>query len=237
MTTILVVDDHSDIRELLGRHLRKYDYKVSLASDAREARDALATQAVDLVVLDIMMPDEDGISLCRDIRATSKIPVIFLTSLSEETDRIIGLEVGADDYLTKPFSPRELVARIKTVLRRTYELPPQSAIGANKLRFERWVLNVSTRELIDDSGVTISLSTAEFDLLSIFLQHPHHTFRRDQLLELARGRELKAYDRSIDNQVSRLRRKLERDPKAPELITTIWGGGYSFNCDVEVINP
>ena len=202
---ILVVDDHSDIRELLGRHLRQHEYRVSLAKDAAEARELLAGEAIELVVLDIMMPGEDGLSLCRYIREQLRLPVILLTALGEETDRVIGLEVGADDYLSKPFSPRELVARIKAVLRRTNEMPPQRSINARQLRFAHWLLDTDARELQDDNGVAVALSSAEFKLLSVFLQHPRHVFQRDQLSELVQGREAKAFDRSIDNLVREIK--------------------------------
>jgi len=231
---ILVVDDHRDIRELLGRFLTRSGLRVSTAESAAAARRVLKASAVDLVVLDIMMPGEDGLSLCRELRATTSQPVILLTAVAEETDRIVGLEIGADDYVTKPFNPRELLARIKAVLRRTFALPPQrGAPPGERLRFDRWVLDTARRELIAEDGVAVPLSTGEFLLLSAFLAHPRIVLTRDQLLDLTRGREAVPFDRSVDNQVSRLRRKLERDPKRPELIKTHWGGGYSLTAEVQ----
>ncbi|MFA7261298.1 MAG: winged helix-turn-helix domain-containing protein, partial [Aeromonas bestiarum] len=180
-----------------------------------------------------MMPGEDGLTLCRELRAKSSLPIIMLTAMGEETDRIIGLEMGADDYLAKPFNPRELLARIKAVMRRTQVEPqPAPETLTRDLRFDRWLLDINRRELVDEEGVGLSLSTAEFDLLRVFLERPQRVLSRDQLLDLARGREAVAFDRAIDTLVSRLRRKLERDPKNPELIKTIWGGGYLFAADV-----
>ena len=190
--------------------------------------------AIDLVVLDIMMPGEDGLSLCRQLRATTEVPVIMLTAMAEDTDRVIGLEMGADDYVVKPFNPRELVARVKAVLRRANNLPRRRRPGfdAEALRFDRWVLNVAQRELVGEDGVAIPLSTTEFLLLSALLNHPRMVLSRDQLLDLTRGRSASPFDRSIDNQVSRLRKKVEADPKEPVLIKTVWGGGYMLTADV-----
>jgi len=183
-------------------------------------------------VLDLMLPGEDGLTLCRDLRAKSSLPVVMLTAMGEEMDRIIGLEMGADDYLAKPFNPRELLARIKAVLRRANLMPEVQDDLPGKLYFDHWQLDMSRRELIDEQGVSISLSTAEFDLLKVFLERPKRVLSRDQLLDLARGREAQAFDRAIDTLVSRLRRKLELDPKKPELIKTVWGGGYMFSAEV-----
>ncbi len=236
---ILIVDDHEDIRTLLAKYLLKHGYRATTADGGAAMKRVLQDSAIDLVVLDIMMPGEDGLSLCRGLRASSDIPVIMLTAMSEETDRVIGLEIGADDYLTKPFNPRELLARIKAVLRRSHSLPPQTGLtgrtasAGKRLTFDRWQLNVDQRELIDDSEVVTPLSSAEFALLMAFLHHPRRVLSRDQLLDLTQGREAKVFDRSIDNQVSRLRKKIEQDPKTPRLIKTVWGGGYSFSADVE----
>ncbi len=230
---ILVVDDHRDIRDLLAKYLTKHGYRVSVADGGQAMKRTMATSAVDLVVLDLMMPGEDGLALCRDLRATTNLPVIMLTAMAEETDRIVGLEMGADDYLTKPFNPRELLARIKAVLRRTNSLPKERGrLDAERLHFDRWVLDTGQRELIGEDGIALPLSTAEFLLLSVFIQHPKMVLSRDQLLDLTRGRSATVFDRSIDNQVSRLRRKIEADPKKPALIKTVWGGGYSFTPDV-----
>lgn len=231
---ILIVDDHEEIRSLLAKYLRKHGYRITVADGGVAMKRAMQDSAIDLVVLDIMMPGEDGLSLCRTLRAGSDTPVILLTAMAEETDRVIGLEIGADDYLTKPFNPRELLARIKAVLRRSHSLPPQREKPEESLlTFDRWRLNAVQRELIDEDDVITPLSTTEFSLLMAFLERPNRVLSRDQLLDLTQGREAKSFDRSIDNQVSRLRRKIERDPKAPRLIKTVWGGGYSFASDVE----
>jgi two-component system OmpR family response regulator len=232
-THILVVDDHSEIRDLLKRFLEQHGLRVSCARDGKEMKRLLEEREFDLLVLDLMMPGEDGLTLCRELRAKSSLPIIMLTAMGEETDRIIGLEMGADDYLAKPFNPRELLARIKAVMRRTQVEPqPAPETLTRDLRFDRWLLDINRRELVDEEGVGLSLSTAEFDLLRVFLERPQRVLSRDQLLDLARGREAVAFDRAIDTLVSRLRRKLERDPKNPELIKTIWGGGYLFAADV-----
>ena len=230
---LLVVDDHRDIRESLTAYLRKQGYRISAADNAAAARKVLATGAIDLVVLDIMLPGEDGLALCRFLRETTAIPVILLTAMTEDTDRVVGLEMGADDYVTKPFNPRELLARIKAVLRRTHALPPQrQPLASTTLRFDRWTLDVRRRELTGEDGIAVPLSTAEFVLLSVLLAHPQMVLSRDQLLDLTRGRDADVFDRSIDNQVSRLRKKIEADPKRPTLIKTHWGGGYSFTAEV-----
>lgn len=236
---ILIVDDEQEIRELLSRFLQNHGCRTSQAEDGKAMAKVLANHTIDLIVLDLMMPGEDGLVLCRKLRSHSNLPVIMLTAMGEETDRIIGLEMGADDYLAKPFSPRELLARIKSVLRRTHSLPDNHRSPATPeqslVRFDRWQLDRHKRELLDEEGITLSLSTAEFDLLQAFLEHPQRVLTRDQLLDLARGRNAQLFDRSIDTLVSRLRRKLEKDPKKPELIKTIWGGGYSFSAEVEYV--
>jgi two-component system OmpR family response regulator len=180
-----------------------------------------------------MMPREDGYSLCRQLRAKGDMPIIMLTAMVEETDRVVGLELGADDYITKPFNPRELLARIRAVLRRAHSLPPQpEQPNARQLRFDRWVFDTARRELVGADGVAVPLSTGEFLLLSALVQRPGMVLTRDQLLDLTRGRESAIFDRSIDNQVSRLRKKIEADPRRPQLIKTHWGGGYSFTAEV-----
>jgi two-component system OmpR family response regulator len=231
---IALVDDHRDIRDLVSRYLSQHGYRVSVAENGAALRRLLERSAPDLVVLDIMMPGEDGISVCRHLRSTTNLPIIFLTAMAEETERIIGLEIGADDYLPKPFNPRELLARIKAVLRRVNSLPPQrDKLKAKAIRFDRWHLNVGRRELVNSEGDGVPLSTAEFRLLKAFLDHAGMVLTRDQLLDLTAGRAAEAFDRSIDNQVSRLRKKIELDPKTPILIKTHWGGGYSFTAEVE----
>lgn len=231
---ILVVDDSEDIREPLGRYLSKKGMRVSTASGGPEMRRLMKGNAFDLVVLDIMMPGEDGLSLCRMLRQTTDIPVILLTAMVEETDRVVGLEIGADDYVTKPFSPRELLARIRAVLRRVETLPNvRDTVPAKRFRFDGWTLDAGRRELIGSDEVSVPLSSAEFKLLLAFLQRPHITLSREQLLDLTAGRSLEPFERSIDNQVSRLRKKIEKDPKNPALIKTVWGGGYVLSAEVE----
>ncbi|MBO9575149.1 MAG: response regulator [Sphingobium sp.] len=230
---LLLVDDEAAIREPLGAYLQRSGFRVSEAPNAAEARKILAGHAIELVVLDIMMPGEDGLSLCRSIREQGELPVILLTARSEETDRIVGLEMGADDYVLKPFSPRELVARIKTILRRAGGAAQREAPSDNAVyRFEGWTLRADDWTLTGTDDVAIPLSTADFRLLQAFVTHPRQVLSRDQLLDLTAGREAHAFDRSIDNQISRLRRKLEDDARAPRLIKTVWGGGYMFGADV-----
>lgn len=229
---ILIVDDHRDIRDSLAKYLSQHEYRTSTAADAADARVLVENSAIDLVVLDIMMPGEDGLSLCRHLRQTTELPVILLTAVADDTDRVIGLEMGADDYLTKPFNPRELLARIKSVLRRTHSFPPRSGPAeTNKLSFGKWTFDIAQREVIGKDNVAIPLSTAEFYLLSAFLDHPKRVLSRDQLLDITAGRNAKVFDRAIDNQVSRLRKKLEDDAKNPTLIKTVWGGGYILTVD------
>ena len=230
---ILVVDDHRDIRDLVARYLSKNGLRVTTAADGREMKRAMAAAAVDLVVLDVMMPGEDGLTLCRELRAAGGMPVILLTAVAEETDRIVGLEIGADDYVTKPFNPRELLARIRAVLRRTANgSVERDPVDEREIAFDRFVLSVGRQELVDETGAVTPLSTAEFRLLVAFLKRPRAVLSRDQLLDLTSGRSAGPFDRAIDNQVSRLRRKIEPDPKNPTLIRTVWGGGYRFAADV-----
>jgi two-component system, OmpR family, response regulator len=233
---ILVVDDQRDIRLPLGRYLEKQGLRVSLAAGAAEARDMLRRNAVDLVILDVMMPGEDGLSLCRHLRESANMPVILLTAMADDADRIIGLEVGADDYVVKPFNPRELLARIKAVLRRATTLPHSKAAPEDqRLAFGRWTFDIGRREVVGDDGVAVPLSAAEFRLLSAMVQRPRMVLRRDQLLDLTSGRDAQPFDRSIDNQISRLRKKLEADPRNPAILKTVWGGGYVFSADVREV--
>jgi two-component system OmpR family response regulator len=232
---IAVVDDHRDIRELVGRYLTEHGYRVSVAESAAALRRLQERSALDLVVLDIMMPGEDGLSLCKHLRSSTDLPIILLTALAEDTERIVGLEMGADDYLAKPFNPRELLARIRAVLRRAHALPPQRGLPRTKaMKFDRWILEVGRRELVGEDGVAVPLSTAEFRLLCAFLDHSGMVLSRDQLLDLTAGKNADAFDRSIDNQVSRLRKKIESEPKNPTLIKTHWGGGYCFTAQVSL---
>ncbi|MCA1910121.1 MAG: response regulator [Magnetospirillum sp.] len=235
---ILVVDDDHEIRDLLARFLAKHGLRVTAARDGSEMMKVLEGPGIDLVVLDLMMPGEDGLSLTRRLRAQgSAVPIVMLTAMGEDTDRIVGLEVGADDYLPKPFNPRELLARIKAVLRRFQgEANGAPAVTAtrppHRLGFDGWILDIATRDLTTPDGVVTTLSAGEFDLLRAFVEHPRRVLSRDQLLDLARGRQAIPFDRSIDIQVSRLRRKLDDDPKEPQLIKTVRGGGYLFTPEV-----
>jgi two-component system, OmpR family, response regulator len=227
---ILIVDDHRDIRDLVSRALTKEGFRVSIAADGRSMRKVLADSRIDLILLDLMLPGEDGLALCRALRAGSNIPIIMLTAKGDELDRVIGLEMGADDYLPKPFGSRELIARIKAVLRRSDDngATIHSGEQPKRYRFDRWELDTGARELLRDDGLTVPLSTGEYDLLLALVERPQRVLSRDQLLDLARGRSASALDRSIDTQVSRLRKKLERDPSDPKIIKTVWGGGYMF---------
>jgi two-component system, OmpR family, response regulator len=234
---ILVVDDHREIRELLAKYLTKNGFKVSVANGGAEMRQALRKNTIHLVVLDIMMPGEDGLSLCRSLRQTSDIPVILLTAVAEDTDRIVGLELGADDYVTKPFNPRELLARVRAILRRAgAEARMSPETEQKKYGFGRWVLDVQKRSLLDESGSELALGSAEFNLLLTLVRRPGIVLSRDQLLEISAGRSAQMFDRSIDNLVSRLRRRIEADPESPALVKTVWGQGYCFAAEVEVLS-
>ncbi|PZO76839.1 MAG: DNA-binding response regulator [Sphingomonas hengshuiensis] len=230
---LLLVDDERSIREPLAQYLTRQGFRVTQAGDAEGARARLNAYAIDLAILDIMMPGEDGLSLCRHIRETSETPVILLTARTEETDRIVGLEMGADDYVVKPFSPRELAARVKVVLRRTAGgAVRQHAPEAGSFAFAGWVLKTGERALVDREGVSVPLSTGEYSLLHALVTRPRQVLTRDQLLDLTQGREAAAFDRAIDNQVSRLRKKIETDVRNPEIIKTVWGGGYTLATEV-----
>ncbi len=231
---ILIVDDHREIRDAVTRYLQKNGFRASAARDAVDMDVKLATGRFDLIVLDVMMPGEDGLSVCRRLSADGQVPILMLTALGEETDRIIGLEIGADDYLPKPFNPRELLARIKAILRgRARTEPAAGSLSGHRVQFAGWILDTDRRVLSDaDSGVETPLTTAEFKLLTVFLERPRFVLSREQLLDLTSGRAAQVFDRTIDNQVSRLRRKIERDPAHPELISTVRGGGYSLATDV-----
>jgi two-component system, OmpR family, response regulator len=229
---VLLVDDEASIREPLARYLERQGHRVTEAANAKAAREALAGYDIDILLLDIMMPGEDGLSLTRDIAANGGPPVILLTAKTEETDRIVGLEIGADDYVVKPFSPRELVARIKVVLRRgSNGIRAVSTAGA-VFHFGDWQLRAAEQQLIDPAGVLVPLSSGEYRLLEALVERPGQVLNRDQLLDLTRGRIAGPFDRAVDNQISRLRRKIEPDPKDPTFIRTIWGGGYRFSVEV-----
>ena len=230
---LLVVDDHRDIRDAMSEYLGCHGYRVSVANGGEQMREVLRGSSIDLVVLDIMMPGEDGLTLCRDLRSRDAIPIILLTAVSEDTERVLGLEMGADDYITKPFNPRELLARIKVVLKRTHSLPPQRREPDQDLvHFDRWTLDLGRRELSETAGAITELSTGEFRLLAALVAHANMVLSRDQLLDLTQGRSAKLFDRSIDNQVSRLRKKLEVDAKQPQIIKTVRGGGYLFVANI-----
>jgi two-component system OmpR family response regulator len=230
MPNLLVVDDDEDILSLLTSFFRKHGHTVVVATNGAALFTALERQHIDLVILDVMLKNEDGFTLCRQLRATSRVPVIMLTALGDHTDRVIGLEMGADDYLTKPFDQRELLARVKAVLRRSAEMPKAPTRSETRpiLCFARWRLDVARRELRSTADELVLLSGAEFDLLLAFAEHPQRVLSREQLIDLARGSSHEAYDRSVDVQVSRIRHKLEEDPKNPALIRTVRNGGYVF---------
>ena len=229
---ILLVDDEASIRDPLARYLERQGYRVTEAADAKAARDGLAGYDIDILLLDIMMPGEDGLSLTRDISANGGPPVILLTAKSEETDRVVGLEIGADDYVVKPFSPRELVARIKVVLRRGSNGARRVESAGAVFHFDGWQLRTAEQQLLDPSGVLVPLSSGEYRLMEALVERAGQVLNRDQLLDLTRGRMAGPFDRAIDNQISRIRRKIEPDLKDPSYIKTIWGGGYRFSVEV-----
>lgn len=231
---ILVVDDHRDIRDLVARYLQRHGFRVSTAKDGVQMKKQLANGAFDLIVLDIMMPGEDGLSLCRNIREQIGPPVILLTAMAEEIERIVGLEVGADDYLVKPFNPRELLARIRAVLRRMERPANGRALAHVKgWRFDQWELRSNGRVLIANNGQQQTLSSGEYKILTAMLSRANTVLSRDQLLDLCHGRPARTFDRAIDNQISRLRRKIEKDCTQPVLIQTVWGDGYKLCAEVE----
>ncbi|GGC37742.1 DNA-binding response regulator [Novosphingobium marinum] len=235
-TRLLLVDDEPALREPLAEYLSRQGFVVTEATSAADARTILRDETPDLVLLDIMMPGEDGISLCRHLVEARSIPTIFLTARGEATDRIVGLEIGADDYVVKPFEPRELVARIRSVLRRATRGPAQPDEDEH-FEFEGWRLDPLKRRLTDPEGASVAISSAEFRLLIAFLEHPRQVLDRDRLLDMVQGREAHLFDRAVDNQVSRLRRKIEVDSRNPQLVQTVWGGGYMFAADVRRVAP
>jgi two-component system, OmpR family, response regulator len=232
---ILVVDDDRDIRALLADYLANHGYAVSVASDGPSMRKALKQERIDLIVLDLTLPKEDGLTLCREVRAASATPIIMLTARGEALDRILGLEMGADDYLAKPFEPRELIARIKSVLRRAKALP--SNLEAEPVRaflFAGWKLDVQRHRLEQPDGTIVMLSGAEFRMLKVLIERQGRVLSRDQLMTLAKGRHATSDDRSIDLQISRLRERLDDDAKAPVFIKTVRNSGYVFAVPVQV---
>jgi two-component system OmpR family response regulator len=228
---ILIVDDDDEILELLATTLSQYGFNTMKACNGTEMMSAILQQTPDLIILDLMMPGDNGLTLCKNLKG--QYPILMLTAMGEETDRIIGLEVGADDYLGKPFNPRELVARINAILRRT---SASTVLTESKeqeeLSFADWTLNIRSRRLFSSDGVEVSLSTGEYDLLLTFIQRPQEVLSREELLETSKNRSLAPFDRSIDVQISRLRQKVEPNPKKPTLIKTVRGGGYIFTASV-----
>lgn len=236
-TQILVVDDDQEIRTLLADFLSNYGYKVSAAADGKEMFAILENENINLIILDLMLPGEDGLSLCKRVRSDSNIPIIMLTAIGEDTDRIIGLEMGADDYIAKPFNPRELLARMKAILRRFTDVDIQASEDARKessrVTFAGWHLDLATRTLLSPEEMEVTLSAGEFDLLNALIEHPQRVLSRDQLLDFTKNRAAGPFDRSIDVQISRLRHKIEPDPKNPSLIKTVRGGGYLFTPEIK----
>ena len=236
-TRLLLVDDEATLREPLADYLVRQGFVVDQAGSAAEARTRLRDAPPDLVLLDIMMPGEDGLSLCRHLAESQAIPTILLTARGEATDRIVGLEIGADDYVTKPFEPRELVARIRSVLRRASKGAAAAFEEEHDFLFDGWRLDPLKRKLTDTEGVSVEISSVEFRLLMAFLEHPRQVLDRDRLLDMVQGREAHLFDRAVDNQISRLRRKIEVDSRNPTLIQTVWGGGYMLAADVHRVRP
>lgn len=236
-TRLLIVDDDQEIRTLLENFLIQYGFEVQSASDGRHMFGVLEHYSPQLIILDLMMPGEDGLSLCKRLRSQkNNIPIILLTAISTETDRIIGLEIGADDYIAKPFNPRELLARIKAILRRSANQNSPTESDDTKCKrasFDGWRLDMASRRLTSPEGLEVSLSTGEYDLLVAFVENPHIVLSRDQLLDTTKNRAAGPFDRSIDVQISRLRHKIEGDPKKPQMIKTVRGGGYLFTPNVE----
>jgi two-component system, OmpR family, response regulator len=229
---LLVVDDDREIRDLLSKLLTRRNYRVSTAKGEAEMRRVLATSRVDLIVLDLMLPGKDGLTLCRELRASKSTPVIMLTARGDATDRVVGLEIGADDYLSKPFDVHELEARIRAVLRRVGNGGGNEP-EATTLSFAGWKLDAQQRHLVSPDGAIVELTSGEFDLLQVFAERPQRVLSREQLLDLTKGRAAMPFDRSIDVQVSRLRQKIEANPKRPEILKTVRCSGYLFTPAVE----
>jgi two-component system, OmpR family, response regulator len=233
---ILVVEDDRETRTLIAKYLRNNDCNVTTAGDGREMDRVMAEHRIDLLILDVMLPGEDGLSLCRRIRAGSQVPIIMLTARGEDIDRILGLEMGADDYLAKPFNPRELLARINAVLRRQAAAQTASSInGATTLAFQGWRIDFRLRELRNPAGARVAMTGAEFDLLRAFCERPGRVLSRDSLLDLTQGRNAGSFERSIDVLVSRIRRKIEPEPHEATMIKTVRSGGYMFTPTVETV--
>ena len=231
---ILIVEDNRELRGLICRSLKKDGYRVAEAEGGRSMQRQLDEGRVDLIVLDIMLPGQDGLTLCRNLRAKSTTPVIFVSAKDDDLDKVLGLKMGADDYLVKPFTMAELSARIEAVLRRAESggAATNADDDVDGYLFDRWFFDIARRELVEAGDIVVPLSTGEFDLLKIFVERPQRVLSRDQLLDLTRGRDATVFDRSVDTQVSRLRRKIETDSRNPQFIKTVWGGGYVFAVDV-----
>ena len=232
---ILIVDDDAELCSLLQDYLSKQNFKVSVVHDGLAMTSILRQSLFDLIILDVMLPGDDGLTLCKKVRSMSDVPIIILSAMGEDSDRIVGLEIGADDYLAKPFNPRELLARIKALMRRSQGDMAQSRkiSSLSLLKFSNWYLDRNKRQLFTKDGIVIALSSGEYDLLLAFLENPERTLSRDQLLDITRGRSAGPFDRSIDVQVARIRKKIEVDPKKPKILLTVRGGGYQL--DVEVM--
>lgn len=234
--SVLIVDDDAEIRRLLTEYFERSGFRATAVADGRALRAALKASNPDIIILDLMLPGEDGLALCRDLRSRSNVPILMLTARSEETDRIVGLEMGADDYVPKPFHPRELLARVKSILRRARSLPDNlQPERVRAFRFAGWTLDVATRTLTAPDGVLVDLSGTEFRLLRTFVDHPNRTLTRDQLIELMLDRDAGPFDRAIDVQVSRLRHRLRDNAKEPDLIKTVRGHGYVLATHVETV--
>lgn len=227
-THILVVEDDDDVRHLVRKLIEKEGYRVTAAADARAMDGAIAAGVPDLIILDVMLPGEDGLSICRRLRASLRVPILMLTAKSDEIDRVLGLEMGADDYLVKPFGPRELIARIRALLRRSAELPRVSPEAGNKIVFDGFQIDFDTRNVVTPAGEVLSLTSAEFDLLTCFVKRPRRVLSRETILDFVHGRSADPFDRSVDMLVSRLRKKLDAIQGGEGLITTIRNGGYLF---------
>jgi DNA-binding response OmpR family regulator len=230
---ILVVDDQQEICDLVREYLTDEGFRVTTASDGAGLREAIAREAIDLVILDLVLPGEDGLQLAQELRRQSDVGIIMLTGRGETVDRIIGLEMGADDYLSKPFHLRELLARVRSVLRRGSMRAAEQSVPRPRIRFAGWTLDLASRELLSPGGEEVRLTTGEFELLAAFVNHANQVLSRDRLLDLSRHRESGPFDRTIDVQVGRLRKKLEDDPKNPTMIKTVRSGGYIFTSPVE----
>ena len=241
MTHILVVDDDDQVRKLLRNRFEKDGFEVSEACNALELRAGLQTRVVDLITLDLTLGCDDGLALAREIRASRNVPIIMISAKDDEIDRVVGLELGADDYIVKPFSPREVVARVKAVLRRYgADTPVAGSTGAaegtgTRLAFEGGVLDGARRELLSSAGASIELTTTEFNLLALFLRHPQRVLSRDEIMNLLKGHDWSAYDRSVDSAIARLRKKIEPDPDRPRHIKTVRSVGYVFSSDVRKV--